>query len=108
MTDIVDVSITGPDADWLAVHTRSLIEARLVACGNIVPAIRSIYRWEGAVEDDTEAYLVLHTQRRHVAEIIRLTNAAHPYDTAQILATAVIEADPAYAQWVVAETGGAG
>lgn len=101
---LVSVSITGPDADWLAEHARSLVEANLAACGNIIPAIRSIYRWEGNVEDDTEAYIVLHTRREHVPAIIKRTNAAHPYDTVQILATEIVEADPNYRQWVVNST----
>lgn len=101
---LVSVAITGPDADWLAEHGRSLVEARLAACGNIIPAIRSIYRWEGTVEDDAEAYMVVHTRREHVPAIIERTNAAHPYDTVQILATEVVEADPGYRDWVVAST----
>lgn len=40
---LVSVSITGPDADWLAQHARNLVEHRLAACGNIIPTIRSIY-----------------------------------------------------------------
>ena len=87
---IVDVSITGPDADWLAEHTRNLVEQRLAACGNIIPAIRSIYRWQGNIEDEAEAYVILHTRAEHVDEIIRQTNEAHPYDTVHILATEII------------------
>ena len=101
---IVDVTITGPDPDWLADHTRSLVEQRLAACGNIIPTIRSIYRWQGEIEDEPEAYVILHTRAEHVPEIIRQTNEAHPYDTVHILATAVVEADEQYASWVVGET----
>lgn len=104
MTEIVDVTITGPDADWLADHTRALLDDRLAACGNIIPTIRSLYRWQGTVEDDAEAYLVLHTRAEHVPTIIERTNAAHPYDTVQILATAVVDADPDYRRWVLDET----
>ena len=101
---IVSISITGPDVDWLAGLANTLVSERLAACGNIIPTIRSIYRWEGTIEDDAEAFLILHTQRHHVTTIIERTNDLHPYDTAQILATDVIEADPAYAQWVITET----
>ncbi len=59
----VSVSITGPDPDWLAEHARALVDARLAACGNIIPTIRSIYRWQDAVEDEAEAYVILQTQR---------------------------------------------
>lgn len=100
----MDVTITGPDADWLAAHTRDLVEARLAACGNIIPMIRSIYRWQGAIEDEPEAYVVLHTRAEHVPAIIERTNAAHPYETVHILATPVVDADPAYRQWIIDET----
>ncbi|MEM8923317.1 MAG: divalent-cation tolerance protein CutA [Actinomycetota bacterium] len=100
---LVSVSITGP-GDFLAGLTASLVRARLAACGNIQPAIRSIYVWDGAIEDDTEALVTLHTTYRHVDAIIERTNLAHPYDTAQILATEIVAADTDYAAWVVAET----
>jgi periplasmic divalent cation tolerance protein len=104
MARLVDVSITGPDAAWLAAYTRRLLDDRLVACGNIFPVVRSLYRWRGAIEDDAEACVVLHTTDEHIAAIIERTNAEHPYDTVQVLATEVVEADPAYRQWVIDET----
>ena len=105
---LVSVSITGPSADWLAEHAQSLIDAKLVACGNIIPAIRSIYRWEDAIEDDAEASVILHTRQEHVQAIIDRTNEVHPYDTVQILATEIVIADPTYRRWVVESTSLAG
>lgn len=101
---IVDVTITAPDVEWLAEHTRSLIEERLVASGNLISDLRSIYRWQGNIEDASEAYVILHTQAEHVDEIIRRTNEAHPYDTVHILATTVTRVDPKYASWIAEET----
>lgn len=101
---LVSVSITGPSEEWLAAHARSLVDARLAACGNVVPSIRSIYRWEDGIEDDAEALLVLHTRLANVEAIIERTNAAHPYDTVQILATEVVAADPAYERWAMEAT----
>lgn len=102
--EIVDVSITASDATWLGVFTQKLVEDRLAACGNIVSGVRSIYRWEGAVEDDTEALVVLHTRRSLVDCIIEMTNAEHENDVVQILAVPVVKADPAYHQWVLDST----
>lgn len=98
--NLVSISITGPDPEWLADHARSLVDGRLAACGNIIPTVRSIYRWGDTVEDELEAYLVLHTRAEHVHAVMERTNAAHPYDTVQILATEIVEADPDYARWV--------
>jgi periplasmic divalent cation tolerance protein len=102
--EIVDVTITAADADWLAEFTRRLVDDRLAACGNIVPAVRSIYRWEGAVEDDAEALVLLHTRRSLVARIIERADREHPYGTPQVMAVPVVEANPAYREWILRET----
>jgi periplasmic divalent cation tolerance protein len=104
MEEIADVSITAESADWLAGFTRSIVNDRLAACGNIVPSIRSIYRWEGTIEDDAEALLVLHTRQSLVPAIIERANREHPYDTPQVLAVPVIDANPAYRDWILAST----
>lgn len=103
MEAIADVSVTVSDADWLAEFTRAVVNDRLVACGNIVPAIRSIYRREGAIEDEPEAMVVFHRQSL-APELIERVNADHPYDTAQVVAVPVIGANPAYHQRVIRTT----
>lgn len=102
--EICEVVITGPDAGWLAEFTHTLVADRLAACGQNIPAIRSIYRWQGAIEDATEARVALHTRRALVAEIIERADRDHPYDVPCVIALPVVDAAPAYAQWVLAET----
>src|SRR5690606_27534827 len=92
------------DAGWLAELARTLVEERLAACGNVVDGVRSVYRWEGAVEDEREALVTLHTRRSLVPEVVARVAALHPYDTPQVLAHAVVGADPRYRAWVLAET----
>jgi periplasmic divalent cation tolerance protein len=104
MEQIADVSITAESADWLADFTRSIVNDRLAACGNIIPSVRSIYRWEGAVEDDNEALVILHTRQSLVPAIIERANRDHPYDTPQVLAVPVTDANPAYRAWVLEST----
>ena len=94
MKQIADVSITPESADWLADFTRSIVNDRLAACGNIVPSIRSIYRWESAIEDDAEALVVLHTRQSLIPAIIERASRDHPYDTPQVLAVPVTDAKP--------------
>ncbi|WP_067900737.1 divalent-cation tolerance protein CutA [Nocardia vaccinii] len=103
--ELVDVTITADDADWLAEFTRALVADRLAACGNIIPAIRSIFSWEGQVRDDTEALVVLHTRSSLVPAIIARADRDHPYDTPQVLAVPVTDAHPGYRQWVLDSTG---
>ncbi len=102
--DLVTVTITGPTVDELALIVRQLVTDGLAACGNIVPGIRSIYLWEGQIQDDAEALALVHTAADRVPELIEAVNAAHSYDTVQILAVPVAAADPDYAEWVHSET----
>jgi periplasmic divalent cation tolerance protein len=102
--DICEVVVTAADADWLADFTRKLVGDRLAACGQIIPEIRSIYRWAGAIQDDHEARVMLHTRRSLVPAIIRRADHDHPYDVPCVIALPVISANPAYAQWVLDET----
>ena len=103
MEQIADVSITAESADWLAQFTRSLVADRLAACGNIVPPIRSIYRWEGAIEDDAEALVVLHTRGSLVPAIIEraiVSTVRH----AQVARRRGPRRQPAYRDWILAST----
>jgi periplasmic divalent cation tolerance protein len=102
---LVDVSISAADADWLAEFTRKLVADRLAACGNIIPGVRSIYRWDNAIQDDVENLVVLHTRASLVPAIIDRANVEHPDDTPQVLAVPILDAHPGYRAWVLEETG---
>ncbi|WP_341718334.1 divalent-cation tolerance protein CutA [Micromonospora sp. FIMYZ51] len=104
MTDVVEVIITGPDAEWLAAFTRRLVDDRLAACGHNLAPIRSIYRWEGSVHDDPEARVALHTRASLVERITARANQEHPYEVPCVLALPVTGGNPAYLQWVLDET----
>lgn len=67
--DVCEVVITAGDAEWLAAFTRTLVAERLCACGHIIAAVRSIYRWEGQIEDAAEARVALHTGATTTASI---------------------------------------
>jgi periplasmic divalent cation tolerance protein len=101
---ICEVTITAPDAAWLAGFTRKLIEERLAACGHNLTEIRSIYRWEGQVHDEPEARVMLHTRQALVSEIIEVVRLEHPYETPCVLSTLITQANPDYQAWVLDET----
>jgi len=102
--DVCEVVITGPSEQWIGDFTRQLVEARLAACGHIIPHIRSIYRWAGSIHDETEARVALHTRRSLVPRIIDLTNADHPYDVPCVIVLPIPDGNPDYLAWVAAET----
>ncbi|MFC9895045.1 divalent-cation tolerance protein CutA [Nocardia sp. NPDC127579] len=103
-TELVDVSVSASDPEWLAEFTRRLVADRLAACGNIIPGVRSIYQWDGQIHDDRENLVILHTQRSHVAAIIERANKEHADETPQVLAVPVVDAHPGYRQWVLDST----
>jgi periplasmic divalent cation tolerance protein len=103
-TDLCEVVITAGDAEWLANFTRALVEDRLAACGHNIAVIRSIYRWQGAIEDEGEARVALHTRQELVPFIVDRTNRDHPYDVPCVIAMPIEAGNPAYLQWVRDET----
>jgi periplasmic divalent cation tolerance protein len=99
-----EVVVTGPDADWLAGFTRTLVEERLAACGQTLTTIRSVYRWDGAVHDEPEARVALHTRRSLVPVIVARTAELHPYDVPCVIALPLLGGNPDYLAWIAAET----
>jgi periplasmic divalent cation tolerance protein len=99
-----EVIITADNAEWLASFTRQLVEGRLAACGHNIAPIRSIYRWEGTVQDEAEARVALHTRTALVPAIIERTNADHPYDVPCVIALPIVGGNPAYLAWIKEST----
>ena len=101
---IVNVTITAPDSEWLRQHCAMLVEQRLAASANIIPAIDSIYRWQGQVHYATEAFAILQTQTERIPEVTRQTIEAHPYETAHILVSQVQVPNASYEAWILDNT----
>ena len=101
---ICEVIITADNEDWLVSFTRSLVQERLVACGQHIAPVMSIYRWDGTIHDDSEMRVALHTRASLVEQVIERTRRAHPYDVPCVLAFAVEAGNSDYIKWVIAET----
>lgn len=95
------VLVTAPqhEAEALA---RICIEEELVACVNILPAIKSIYRWEGNVDTSDESLLMMKTSSRLVVELEALISAAHSYDTPEFLIFNIDGGSGGYLAWLMA------
>lgn len=80
---------------------RTLVEKRLAACVNIIPAINSIYIWEGRVHDDNEALLIIKSRRElFESELIPAVCKIHPDLVPEIIALPVQMGLPAYLNWI--------
>lgn len=98
------VLVTAPDTETATGMARSLVSERLAACGNVVPGLTSIYRWEGGVHEDPEVLLILKTREERMEELVRRVAELHPYDVPEVLALPVDGGLPAYLSWVESET----
>jgi periplasmic divalent cation tolerance protein len=80
---------------------RQLVERRVAACVNVLPGVRSIYRWQDAVQDDRELLLVVKTSRDRRAALTEALSAIHPYEVPEIVALDTAFVAPAYARWLL-------
>lgn len=101
-----EIVLTDADAERLVALTRTLVEERLVACGQHVAPIRSVYRWQGAVHDEPEARVALHTRRSLVDAVVARAVELHAYDVPCVLVVPLVGGNPAYLRWIVEQTQG--
>ena len=100
MTDVRVVLVTCPSTDTAAAVARTLVEEGLAACGNVLPGLRSIYRWEGKVHDEPEVLLVLKTTAPRFEALRARVVALHPYEVPEVLSLAVDAGHAPYLAWV--------
>jgi periplasmic divalent cation tolerance protein len=96
------VLTTAADADEANRLARTLVEERLVACATLIPSVRSIYRWQGEVEDSTEILLLLKTGPDQLAALESRLHALHSYDTPEFLVLRVESGSTGYLEWLQA------
>jgi periplasmic divalent cation tolerance protein len=107
VTDSVDVCLCfvslGPRDDGLAIG-RALVEERLAAAVNIQAGVRSVYRWQGAVEEAAEAILIAKTRAALVPRLTARVLALHSYECAAVVAVPICGGNPDYLAWIEAQS----
>lgn len=98
------VLCTAPSADVGATLGRGLVEAKLAACVNVVTGLRSIYAWEGAVQDEEEVQLLIKTRGPRFEALRDWLHAHHPYDVPEILALPIAAGAKSYLAWIEEQT----
>ena len=106
MSGIVTVYATFADAAEADRIARILVEERLAACANILGPCRSIYRWQGAVEQADEVAVLFKTRAEGAQALVVRLGELHSYDVPAAIVWPIADALPAYAQWVRDETSG--
>ena len=102
--ELVLILCTVPDEATAEKLGKGLVEARLAACVNAIPGLRSYYRWQGKVEIDSEIQLLIKTRRGRFDELAAWIQANHPYDVPEIIAVAAEQVSESYLAWAVDQT----
>lgn len=101
---IVFVTAPPADAEGLA---QVMVEQRVAACVNIIPAMRSIYSWKGEICNDGEALLIVKTTAARLQQLEALVVEHHPYEVPEIIALPIVEGHHPYLRWIDETTRGA-
>lgn len=107
MSNYQVVFITAPSLEVGQQIARHLVEQKLAACVNIVPAVRSIYFWQGELQEDEEVLLIAKTRAEVFdPQLVAAVEALHPYDVPEIIALPISQGAQPYLSWVAEETRG--
>ena len=104
MTGLVTIYSTFPNEEEAARITRLLVEERLAACANILGPCRSIYRWQGKIEDGGEVAALFKTKQGLAERLIARLAELHSYDVPAAVAWPIVAGFPAYLAWIDEET----
>ena len=94
---------TCPDAGSAARIADALVGERLAACVNVLPGLRSVYRWKGAVEHADETLLLIKTSHDCLPALTARLPELHPRELPELLAVEAVGGLPAYLDWVAAQ-----
>jgi periplasmic divalent cation tolerance protein len=94
------VFITSPKEDEAAKIAQALVETRLAGCINIIRNIRSVYRWQDKIEDDTEVLMIAKTQKHLFESLVRKVRELHSYEVPEIVAMPIVEGSEDYLKWL--------
>jgi periplasmic divalent cation tolerance protein len=92
------------DAERIA---EALVEHELAACVNVLPGVRSVYRWKGALQHDEERLLVIKTRAERFEALREALVALHPYELPEVVAVPIVAGHAPYLEWISAGTGAA-
>ena len=79
---------------------RALVQARAAACVNVVPAVTSLFWWQGKIDQAREVLLVIKTASRKMTALTVLVRRLHPYEVPEIIALPIQRGFPPYLRWI--------
>ena len=100
----IAILCTAPDAASAKRVASALVEERLAACVNLLPAVTSIFRWEGKVQREAEVLLIIKTRRASFDAVAARVKALHPYTVPELIALPIDAGTPDYLAWLTENT----
>jgi periplasmic divalent cation tolerance protein len=94
------VLVTAPDLKTARALAKAALQAKLIACANLIPKVESYYWWQGKIESSAEVLLILKTQMSKLAALEKLILAKHPYDTPEFLVLSLSAGNKKYLDWL--------
>ena len=101
MPDILTVFVTTANEEEAVRIAKILVIERLAACANMVPGVRSIYRWKGEIWDTEERLLILKTRATLFPALEKRIRALHSYEVPEIVAIPIVAGSAPYLEWVL-------
>lgn len=98
------VYVTAGDKSQAVDIGRTIVKERLAACANVIEPMTSLYWWDGDVQEDTEAVLILKTRAELVDQLTERVKALHSYDCPCVVSLDIQNGNLAYMDWLVGET----
>jgi len=92
--------VTVPNEELGKKIARGLLENKLAACVNIIPGVKSIYEWQGKIEEDNELILMIKTRTSRVSELAKYVRENHSYDVAEVISSPIQNGNPPYLDWI--------
>jgi periplasmic divalent cation tolerance protein len=100
MTETLIVFSTFATETDAARVAHALVEERLIACANLLPGVRSIYRWQASIQDGREVVMLMKTRKQDWAALMSRLHDLHPYETPECIAVRVAAGAPKYLEWL--------
>jgi len=98
------VYVTAADAEEARQIGRTVVQERLAACANVLGGVTSIFHWRGAVEEATEAVLIMKAESDRLPKLIDRVKTLHSYETPCVVALPIAQGNPAFLHWIRDET----
>ena len=104
MSEYIAIFVTASSGQEAETIAKELVGSRLVACANIFPEIRSIFRWKGKVQKEQEVFLIMKSRTALFDRIEQRIRELHSYEVPEIVAIPIVKGSPPYLDWVGEET----